>query len=109
LRRVGADLLRRPRFVRKRQEEENKMEKALTKLGNSDALVLDKILMELIGIGADSAVKLTVRGDEPIVPAARGSDGTRAKLVRVLDVPGKSGRGRKKSAAPNCRTPKFAA
>ena len=52
------------------------MEKALTKLGNSYALVLDKVLMELIGIGADSAVKLTVRGDELIVPAARGSDGT---------------------------------
>ena len=84
------------------------MEKALTKLGNSYALVLDKVLMELIGIGADSAVKLTVRGDELIV-RARCSDGTRAKLVRVLDVPGKSGRGRKKSAAPNCRTPKFAA
>lgn len=42
-------------------------------------------------------------------PCPRCCDGTRAERVRVLDVSGKSGRGRKKSAAANCRTPKFAA
>jgi len=46
------------------------MEKDLTKLGNSSALVLDKVIMELIGITPDSKVKLTVRGDELIIRAA---------------------------------------
>jgi antitoxin component of MazEF toxin-antitoxin module len=60
------------------------MEKALTKLGNSYALVFDKVLMELIGIGPESTVKLTVRGDELIVRAAQSS-GARREIEPALD------------------------
>lgn len=57
------------------------MEKTLTKLGNSWALVLDKVLMELVGIEPDVPVKLAVRGDELIIRAAKASP----KLLRKVD------------------------
>src|SRR5688572_25973116 len=61
------------------------MEKELTKIGNSSALVLDKVLMELIGIKPESKVKLTVRGDELVIRAAE-SPGERAIEPRAVDV-----------------------
>jgi antitoxin component of MazEF toxin-antitoxin module len=59
------------------------MEKELTKIGNSSALVLDKVLMELIGIRPESTVKLTIRGDELVIRAAE----SRTVEARAVDEP----------------------
>ena len=50
------------------------MLKPLTKVGNSHAILLDKVIMDLLGIDADSRVNLTVDGGSlvitPVEPAA---------------------------------------
>lgn len=43
------------------------MVKTLQKHGNSQALVIDKTLMETLGIDADSPLQLTVSGNSLIV------------------------------------------
>ncbi len=39
------------------------MLKSLTRVGNSHAIVLDKVILDLLGIGANSRVNLAVNGD----------------------------------------------
>ncbi|MCK4623958.1 MAG: AbrB/MazE/SpoVT family DNA-binding domain-containing protein [Phycisphaerae bacterium] len=50
------------------------MLKSLTKVGNSHAILLDKVIMDLLGIDAGSRVNLTVDGGSlvitPVEPAA---------------------------------------
>ena len=50
------------------------MLKSLTKVGNSHAILLDKVIMDLLGIDADSRVNLTVDGGSlvitPVEPVA---------------------------------------
>ena len=49
------------------------MIKTLTKLGNSHALVIDKPLMEALGIAPDTPLQVTVSGNSLIVtPASVG-------------------------------------
>ena len=43
------------------------MLKSLTKVGNSHAILLDKVIMDLLGIDADSRVNLTVDGGSLVI------------------------------------------
>ncbi len=47
------------------------MIKTLTKLGNSQALIIDKPLLEALGIGPDTPLQLVVSGNSLIVTPAR--------------------------------------
>ncbi|MEQ8763381.1 MAG: AbrB/MazE/SpoVT family DNA-binding domain-containing protein [Planctomycetota bacterium] len=47
------------------------MIKQLTKHGNSLALVIDKAILELLGIGPDTPVELSTDGESLIVTPAR--------------------------------------
>ncbi len=58
------------------------MIKTLSKVGNSQALILDKTLLELIGVGERGEVELQVQGDTLLVRPANGS-ARRAELTRV--------------------------
>ncbi len=50
------------------------MIKTLSKVGNSSALILDKTLLELIGVGERGEVELQVQGDRLVVmPAKSGA------------------------------------
>ncbi len=49
------------------------MIKTLSKVGNSQALILDKTLLELIGVGERGEVELQVQGDTLLVRPASGS------------------------------------
>lgn len=58
------------------------MIKTLSKVGNSQALILDKTLLELLGIGERGEVELQVHGDTLLVrPAHHGA--RRANLQRL--------------------------
>ena len=50
------------------------MLKSLTRVGNSHAILLDKVIMDLLGIDASSKINLTVNGGSlvitPVEPAA---------------------------------------
>lgn len=46
------------------------MIKTLTKLGNSQALIIEKPLLEALGIGPDTPLQLTVSGNSLIVTPA---------------------------------------
>ena len=50
------------------------MLKSLTKVGNSHAILLDKVIMDLLGIDANGKINLTVNGGSlvitPVEPAA---------------------------------------
>jgi antitoxin component of MazEF toxin-antitoxin module len=68
------------------QEKGIIMVKTLTRLGNSSALIIDKTLMELLGIDTDTPLKLTVEKRRLIVEAQPKSDRTdefSAALKRV--------------------------
>ncbi len=43
------------------------MLKSLTKVGNSHAILLDKVILDLLGINADSRVNLTVDGGSLVI------------------------------------------
>ncbi len=49
------------------------MKKKLTRTGNSVALVLDKPLLEELGIGAGSQVEISTNGDVLVVTPVRGA------------------------------------
>ena len=55
------------------------MIKTLSKVGNSQALILDKTLLELIGVGERGEVELQVQGDTLLVRPAR-NDARRLEL-----------------------------
>lgn len=46
------------------------MIKTLTKVGNSHALVIDKALMEAIGIQGDTPLQITIKGNSMIITPA---------------------------------------
>ncbi len=54
------------------------MIKTLTKLGNSQALVIEKPLMEALGIKPDTPLQLTVSGNSLIVTPANVGIGREA-------------------------------
>lgn len=58
------------------------MIKTLSKVGNSQALILDKTMLELIGVGERGEVELQVQGDTLLVRPAR-SGARRAELQRL--------------------------
>ena len=58
------------------------MIKTLSKVGNSQALILDKTLLELIGVGERGEVELQVQGDTLLIRPA-GGGARRAELTRV--------------------------
>jgi antitoxin component of MazEF toxin-antitoxin module len=58
------------------------MIKTLSKVGNSQALILDKTMLELIGVGERGEVELQVQGDTLLVRPAR-SDARRLELERI--------------------------
>ena len=62
------------------------MIKTLTKLGNSHALVIDKPLLEALGIGPDTPLQVTVSGNSLIVTPANVGVGREeiAESIRKL-------------------------
>ena len=58
------------------------MIKTLSKVGNSQALILDKTMLELIGVGERGEVELQVQGDTLLVRPAR-SDARRLELEHI--------------------------
>lgn len=57
------------------------MRKTLTKHGNSLALVIDKPILELLEVGADTPLEITTNGDALIVQPIRD----RQRQVRLDD------------------------
>ena len=57
------------------------MEKKLTKHGNSLALVIDKPILELLGISADTLLSVTTDGERLIISPA--ADGARKKRLQA--------------------------
>lgn len=56
------------------------MIKTLTKVGNSQALLLDKTMMEALGIDADATLQVSIQGGRlTIEPANVGIGNARAK------------------------------
>jgi antitoxin MazE len=60
------------------------MRKRLTKTGNSVALVLDRAVLEAVGIEAGAAVEVSTHGDVIVVTPVR-SRRRAAKLSSALD------------------------
>lgn len=60
------------------------MIKRLTKHGNSLALVIDKPILELLGISADTPLEIQTDGQALIVTPATDPE-TRAKFERALE------------------------
>jgi antitoxin component of MazEF toxin-antitoxin module len=58
------------------------MIKTLSKVGNSQALILDKTLLELIGVSERGEVELQVQGDTLLIRPA-GDRARRAELTRL--------------------------
>jgi antitoxin component of MazEF toxin-antitoxin module len=58
------------------------MLKTLSKVGNSSALILDKTVLELIGVGERGEVELQVQGDTLLVRPARS--GARRERLQQL-------------------------
>jgi antitoxin MazE len=62
------------------------MRKKLTRTGNSLALVLDRPLLEAVGIGVETTVDVSTNGDVIVVTPVRTRTRKRAKkLARALD------------------------
>ena len=63
------------------------MTKKLTKHGNSLALVIDKAILELLGIDADTPLKITTNGRELVIIPTRDDapDDFEAALQRAND------------------------
>ena len=60
------------------------MRKKLTRTGNSLALVLDKELLEQLGIDADTPLELSTDGDVIVVSPVRGRR-AEERLKEVMD------------------------
>ena len=60
------------------------MKKRLTRTGNSVAIVLDKPLLEAVGVDAGSEVEISTNGDVIVITPVRGSR-RRRKLEKILD------------------------
>jgi antitoxin component of MazEF toxin-antitoxin module len=60
------------------------MKKRLTRTGNSVAVVLEKPLLEAVGITADSEVEISTNGDVIVITPVRESR-RRRKLEKILD------------------------
>ncbi len=58
------------------------MIKTLSKVGNSSALILDKTVLELIGVGERGEVELQVQGDTLLIRPARS--GARREQLQQL-------------------------
>ncbi|MFB3880053.1 MAG: antitoxin [Armatimonadota bacterium] len=61
------------------------MTKRLRKVGNSSALILDRAIMDLIGLEENGDVQLTVRNGSLILTPARPRPVTREQFERALD------------------------
>ena len=61
------------------------MTKKLRNVGNSSALILDRALMELIGLQENGNVQLTVRNGSLIMTPAHPRPVTRDQFDRALD------------------------
>ncbi len=59
------------------------MRKKLTRTGNSLALVLDKRLLDSVGIDADTPLEVSTNGQVIVVSPVRGRQRT-AKLKRIV-------------------------
>ena len=60
------------------------MKKRLTRTGNSVALVLDKPVLEAVGIEADAEVEVSTNGDVIVITPVRDTRRQR-KLKKILD------------------------
>lgn len=60
------------------------MRKKLTRTGNSVALVLDKPLLEELGLAENEEVELSTNGDVLVVTPIRDAE-RRRKLQKILD------------------------
>jgi len=60
------------------------MKKKLTRTGNSVALVLDRPLLEQLGIDENSEVEVSTNGDVLVMTPTR-EPGRRRKLNKILD------------------------
>jgi antitoxin component of MazEF toxin-antitoxin module len=60
------------------------MKKRLTRTGNSVAVVLEKPLLEAVGITSDSEVEISTNGDVIVITPVRESR-RRRKLEKILD------------------------
>jgi antitoxin component of MazEF toxin-antitoxin module len=61
------------------------MIKQLRKVGNSNALILDKPIMELLGLEEDGQVQLTIQDGNLIVTPARPNPVTAELMKEKLD------------------------
>jgi antitoxin component of MazEF toxin-antitoxin module len=61
------------------------MIKHLRKVGNSNALILDRAIMELIGLEEDGEVQLTVNNGALVVTPANPKPVDKAKFEACLD------------------------
>jgi antitoxin component of MazEF toxin-antitoxin module len=61
------------------------MIKKLRKLGNSNALILDKPILELLGLEEDGQVQLTIQDGNLIVTPARPNPVTAEVMKEKLD------------------------
>jgi antitoxin component of MazEF toxin-antitoxin module len=60
------------------------MKKHLTRTGNSVALVLDKPVLEAVGLDGDAEVEVSTNGDVIMITPVR-DDRRRRKLKKILD------------------------
>ena len=60
------------------------MKKRLTRTGNSAAVVLDKPVLEAVGLDADGEVEVSTNGDVIVISPVRGIRRQR-KLKKILD------------------------
>jgi antitoxin component of MazEF toxin-antitoxin module len=60
------------------------MKKRLTRTGNSVAVVLEKPLLEAVGIEPDSEVEISTNGDVIVITPVR-DERRRKKLKKILD------------------------
>ncbi len=74
------------------------MIKTLTKLGNSQALVIEKPLMEALGIKPDTPLQLTVSGNSLIVTPANVGIGREAVAESIRKLRPRYGKMLKKLA-----------
>ncbi len=72
------------------------MMKTLARHGNSLALVLDRAVLDLLEIDANTPLQITTDGKSLIVSPVRDADGTRQFEAALAEVNGRYGRTLKK-------------
>jgi len=75
------------------------MIKRLRKVGNSNALIIDKAVMELAGLDAGAAVQIAVRDGSVIITPARPRQVDEKRLQAALNLVAKRRRGALKRLA----------